>query len=175
MASSNLEPKDAQPEKGKAPTQGENEDTKSNQFNVLNAKEGEIITNEANLAEDISEHQDPLTRNNIPSSSSREDRIDTTMGDSSMPGGSWAERVKQSRVSSFASPDSSSIGSQETLETTPNIGGIKSQRYRREQEAERELELRRQWSIEETNLLQNYKKIGKADGRSRLGPQSTKK
>ena len=96
------------------------------------------------------------------------------MGDSTTPGGSWAERVKQSRVSSFASPDSSSNGTQETLKTTPNARGIKSQRYHREIEAKREMELRRQRSIEETKLLQNSKNIGRAKGRSKAIPQTNK-
>ena len=92
--SSNPEPKDPQSKKEKAPAQGEKEGTKINHFNVLNAEEGEIIMNELTLVEDISEPRDTLARNNIPSSSPREYRIDTTIRDSSMLGVSWEERVK---------------------------------------------------------------------------------
>ena len=111
--------------------------------------------NEETPEEGIAEPYHILSNNNIPTSSHEEERLDAEMGGSPMLGGSWAERVKQSKVSSFAqSPDTSSNGSQEIPETTPNTRERKSQRYHREQEVERELELGRQWSIEETNLLQ---------------------
>ena len=94
--------------------------------------------NEANLVEDITEPQDPLEGSNNPPSSPREDRTNTIMGVSTTPGGSWAKRVKQSRVSSFAlSPDSSSNGSQDILEPVPNAKGRKSQTYHIEKEVER--------------------------------------
>ena len=90
MASSNPERRDPQSEKEKTTALGEKDGTTSNQFNVLNVEEGEIIMNEAILVEYISEPRDPLAGNNIPSSSPREDQTDTTMGDSSTLGGSWA-------------------------------------------------------------------------------------
>ena len=53
--------------------------------------------------------------------------------------------------------------------------GRKYLRKQREQEAERELELGRQLSIEETGLLQNAKSSGVKDFRSRAGSHSIKK
>ena len=132
--------------------------------------------NEVTLVEDISKPHNALARNNIPSFSPREERLDTTIEDSPTTGGYWDKRVKQSRVSSFSlSPDSSSNGSQEILKPVPNTRGRNSQRYHREQEAEREQELGRQRSIEETKLLQNHQNTGKTNGRSRARPQSAKK
>ena len=93
-----------------------------------------------------------------------------------MLGGYWVERVKQSRVSLFSrSLESYSNGSQEIPKPIPNTRGRKSQRHHIDQEAERELELGRQQRIEETKLLQSHKNSGKADGRSRAWPQTTKK
>ena len=86
MASSNPKPKDLQSEKGKAPTQGEKEVKNRNHFNVLNVEEGKIIMNEVTLVEDISEPHDTLADNNIPSSSPREEQLETTIEDSPTPG-----------------------------------------------------------------------------------------
>ena len=87
--------------------------------------------------------------------------------------------VKQSRID----PKLASLGqssSQETQETT-GLGpsqatrGRKSQKQQREQEAEREIELGRQLSIEDTGLLQNVKSFGSKDFISRAGSHTSKK
>ena len=74
---------------------------------------------------------------------------------------------------------SPSQGSQETHEVAlrPITKGRKSQRYLREKEAEREMELGRQRSLEEMKLLQHPKNLGGArtDGRSRVESQSVTK
>ena len=110
----------------------------------MSVEEGEIISNEETLEEGIAEPHGILADKRIMITTHREERLDVEMEGFASLGGSWDERVKQSRASSFArSPDTSSNGSQEILETAPNTGGRKSQRYHREQEAEREMELGR--------------------------------
>ena len=95
------------------------------------------------------------------------------------PRGTWAEMVKHDKINpKTTSPGQSS--SQETQAAT-DLGpsqamrGIKSQRQQREQEAERELELGRKLSIEDTRLLQNVKSYGTQDFRSRAGSHISKK
>ena len=96
-------------------------------------EEGEIIMNEETIDEGRSDQLKDLAGTTIPPTSPRNERIEVEIDESPSLGGSWAERVKQSRVSSFArSPDSSSNGSQEIPETTPNTRGRKYQRYHRE-------------------------------------------
>ena len=53
--------------------------------------------------------------------------------------------------------------------------GIESQRKQQEQEAERELELGRKLSIDDTKLLQNVKSSRIKDFRSRAGSHTSKK
>ena len=142
----------------------------------MSVEEGEIILNEETLKEVISEPHGILAGNNIPTSPRGKVRLYAETEGSPMLGGSWDERVKQSRVSAFArSPESSSNGSQEIPKTSPNTRGRKSQRYHREQEAEREINLGRQRSIKETKLLQNHKSLGKVDGRPKAWPEANKK
>ena len=94
-------------------------------------------------------------------------------------GGTWAEMVKQTRINpKLASPGQTS--SQETHETS-GVGpsqatrGRKSQKQQREKEAEKEIELGRQLSIEDTGLLQSIKSSGDREFRPQAGSHASKK
>ena len=86
--------------------------------------------------------------------------------------------VKHNKVAhQGSSPDHSPPQELHEVTMQPNTRGRKLQRYHREQEAERELELGRQWSLEETKLVQYPGNLGgtKMDNISRARSQSFKK
>ena len=87
--------------------------------------------------------------------------------------------VKHSRINS-KNPSRGQYSSQESQEAT-DLGpsqatqGRRSQKQQREQEAERELKLGRQLSIEDKRLLQNVKSYKTKDFKSRAGSHTSKK
>ena len=124
--------KEQHEEKEKTTEQGENEAMTNNQFNPLIVEEGEIIVSEENNDEGRDDQPKNLASNSIHPISPRNESIEVEMTDSPPQGGYWAERVKQSRVSTFnRSLEASSNGSQEIPETAPNTRGRKSERYHR--------------------------------------------
>ena len=86
------------------------------------------------------------------------------------------DKVTQQGFSPDQSPPQSSKEPHDIV-LQPNTRGRKSQRYHREQEAERDIELGRQRSLEETKLLQHPRNPGgiKVDDRSRAGSKPLKK
>ena len=73
------------------------------------------------------------------------------------PGGTWAEMVKHRKINpnSTSPGQSSSQETQETIDLGSSLAtrGRKFQMQQRDQEVERELELGRKLSIEDTKLL----------------------
>ena len=146
---------------------------------ALHIEEGEIPSTDIIPEGDEIQEGGDLAPSALPNAS--EAGTEKTLVGSFSPGGSWVDMVKKilpnPMVESMS--HSSSQGSQEIPDQAPppSTRGRKTHRHHWEQEAERELELRRQMSIEETKLLQNTKSVrgSRADSRSREGPQMTKK
>ena len=142
-------------------------------------EEGEVPPLEITTVE--IEEEEAHATTSVPPLSPRNGRNEKAPEGSITPGGTWAEMVKHRRVmpQGYSPERSPSQGSQESHEVAlqPNRRGRKSQRCLREQEADRELELARQRSLEETKLLQYLKNPRgvRTDGRSQAGSQSIKK
>ena len=112
-------------------------------------EEGEIPSSETISAETKEEEIHAFMI--IPPMSPINERNKKSLKGSTPPGGTWEEMVKHRKVTpqDFSPKKSSSQGSQELhdIALQPNTRGRKSQRYHREQEAEREMELGRQCNI----------------------------
>ena len=107
------------------------------------------------------EEEEAHATTSIPPMSPRNERSEKAPEGSTTLGGTWADMVKNNIVTpqGYSPERSPSQVSQETQEVDlqPTTRGRKSQRYLREQEAEREMELGRQTSLEEMKLLQKSK------------------
>ena len=108
-------------------------------------EEGEIPPLEI-ITVEVEEEESHATTS-IPPMYPRNERNEKYPEGSTTPGGSWEEVVKHSRVTpqGYSLDRSPSQGSQETHEVDlqPITRGRKSQRYLREKEAERDMELGR--------------------------------
>ena len=68
----------------------------------MTVEEGGIIVNEENNDEGRSDHHKNLAGNNIPPTCPRNEILEIEVVGSPLHGRSWAERVKQTRVTAFA-------------------------------------------------------------------------
>ena len=131
----------------------------NNQYEALVMEEGEIPPLEmVNTEVEEEEVQEIMS---MPPLSPRNERSEKAMEGSTTPRGTWADMVKNNRITlqGFSPERSPSQGSQETQEVAsqPTTRGRKSQVQLREQEVEREMELGRQRSLRKRSFSRTPK------------------
>ena len=139
-------------------------------------EEGEIPSSKIKSVEEEEKEESPAPIIPLPPSP-RNERNEKCFEGSTTPEGSWAEMIKHRKATQQGfSPKQSPPQELHDVAMQLNTRGRKSQRYHIEHEVEREIELGRQRSLEETKLLQYLRNPGgkKMEDKSQVGSQSLK-